>query len=111
VPVPQPAPATQSANGTRLRRRAWLAHGACRDEDPELFFPLTSAGPSARQILAAKAVCARCTVRSECLHYALDDTYSYGVWGGTTEEERKSMRRARARAARRSLTQVTAAAS
>jgi WhiB family redox-sensing transcriptional regulator len=108
VPAPQPAPATQPANGTRLRRRAWLARGACRDEDPELFFPLTSGGPSARQILAAKAVCARCAVRSECLHYALEDTLTYGVWGGTTEQERKSLRRARARA-RRTLTGLTPA--
>jgi WhiB family transcriptional regulator, redox-sensing transcriptional regulator len=104
VPVPQPA------NGMLLRRRDWLAHGACRDEDPDLFFPITSKGPAARQILAAKAVCARCPVRSDCLDSALEDSYSYGVWGGTTEEERKAMRRARTRA-RRSLTRVTAVAS
>jgi WhiB family redox-sensing transcriptional regulator len=110
VPARQPAPATQPANGALRRRRDWLADGACRDEDPELFFPITSQGPAIDQTLAAKAVCARCTVRPECLRCALEDTHSYGVWGGTTEEERKRMRRARARA-QRSLTQVTAVAS
>lgn len=110
MPARQPAPATQPANGALLRRRDWLADGACRDEDPELFFPITSQGPAIRQILAAKDVCARCTVRPECLRCALEDTHSYGVWGGTTEEERKRMRRARARV-QRSLTQVTAVAS
>ncbi len=102
-------PATQPATGL-LRRRDWLADGACRDEDPDLFFPSTSQGPSARQILAAKAVCASCAVRRECLGYALEDTHSYGVWGGTTEEERKAMRRTSARE-RRSLSQVTAVVS
>jgi len=110
VPATQSAPAAQPADGVLRRHRDWLAHGACRDEDPELFFPITSGGPSARQILAAKAVCARCPVRSDCLRYALDDPHSYGVWGGTTDEERSGMRRARARA-RRSLTQVPAVAS
>jgi WhiB family redox-sensing transcriptional regulator len=108
VPARQPAPAARLANGALLRRRDWLSDGACRDEDPELFFPISSAGPAIRQILAAKAVCGRCEVRQECLCYALEDTHSHGVWGGTTEEERKAIR-AQARA--EPSPQVTAVAS
>jgi WhiB family redox-sensing transcriptional regulator len=74
-----------------VHREEWLDAGACRSEDPELFFPITASGPSARQIAAAKAVCQRCSVRSECLHYALESRQSYGVWGGTSEEERLRM--------------------
>ncbi len=77
----------------------WASQGACHDEDPELFFPITSSGPGRRQIARAKAVCARCLVRAECLSYALDSGQESGVWGGTSEEERQALR-----AARRSLT-------
>lgn len=88
-------------------RRDWRVFGACRDEDPELFFPISSKGPAAQQIDAAKAVCARCRVRGECLRFALDNRQDYGVWGGTSEEERKEMRSQRDGAHR--PRQVTAA--
>jgi WhiB family transcriptional regulator, redox-sensing transcriptional regulator len=78
----------------------WRSRGACRDEDPDLFFPITSQGPSARQVMLAKAVCGRCAVKAECLRFALDSKQDYGVWGGTTEEERTHMRRASHRARR-----------
>jgi len=81
----------------RKPRRDWREAGACREEDPELFFPITSKGPSARQILAAKAVCARCEVRSECLRFALDNRQDAGVWGGKSEDERRLLRLARRR--------------
>ena len=80
-------------------REQWLDGGACRDEDPELFFPITSSGPAAQQIAAAKAVCQRCGVQRECLHYALESHQSHGVWGGTSEEERVRMTSARPAAA------------
>jgi WhiB family redox-sensing transcriptional regulator len=92
------------------RRRDWRALGACRDEDPELFFPVTSKGPAARQLMAAKAICAGCVVSRECLRYALENRQDYGVWGGTSEEERKLMRSA-GNYARRRLGHVTAAVS
>jgi WhiB family redox-sensing transcriptional regulator len=68
-------------------RNRWMLRGACRREDPELFFPLSASGPSQVQISAAKAVCARCPVRANCLSYALI-TQPDGIWGGTTTEER-----------------------
>ena len=82
---------TQGTKTRAVHREEWLDAGACRTEDPELFFPITTSGPSARQIDAAKAVCHRCGVQDQCLHYALESHQSYGVWGGTSEEERDRM--------------------
>lgn len=47
----------------------------------------------ARAEAAAKAVCAGCEVRAECLQYALDNNERFGVWGGASESERAAMRR------------------
>ena len=49
----------------------WGPRAACRSADPELFFPVSGAGPSVAQIAEAKTVCARCEVRGECLAIAL----------------------------------------
>jgi WhiB family redox-sensing transcriptional regulator len=72
----------------------WLDGGACRDEDPDLFFPIASAGPGLVQVAAAKAVCARCVVREPCLRFALAASQDHGVWGGMSEEERWAIRQA-----------------
>ena len=73
---------------------AWMDLGACREAEPELFFPVSSAGPALAQVAAAKAVCARCLVREDCLQYALVTAQDHGVWGGLSEEERRAARRA-----------------
>jgi WhiB family redox-sensing transcriptional regulator len=69
----------------------WMSQGACRSEDPELFFPVTTARATLRQINAAKAVCRACTVRATCLSFGLQ-TGQDGIWGGTTAEERRALR-------------------
>ncbi len=80
----------------------WRDDGACRGKDPELFFPVGVTGPAAKQIARAKRVCQGCVVRRRCLAWALD-TGQQGVWGGTTDAERRAVRRALAeRAANRS---------
>ncbi|MGE5285703.1 MAG: WhiB family transcriptional regulator [Micromonosporaceae bacterium] len=81
----------------RARSTDWASRGACRDAEPDLFFPITSAGPGQVQIAEAKAVCARCAVRAQCLAYALETGQDCGVWGGTSEEERRAMRAQRRR--------------
>jgi WhiB family transcriptional regulator, redox-sensing transcriptional regulator len=73
----------------------WLDSGACRDEDPDLFFPIAFAGPGLAQIALAKAVCARCAVREMCLGFALETRQDHGVWGGMSEEERRTIAGAR----------------
>lgn len=75
----------------------WVHRAKCRDVDPELFFPVGTTGPAAAQIEAAKAVCVSCSVRDECLEWSLVTGQDAGVWGGTSEEERRSIRRARRR--------------
>ena len=83
----------------------WWSRAACRFADPDLFFPISQSGPAATQIRRAKAVCAECAVRSDCLRYALAADPVHGVWGGMSEQERRLLRRreqkAHARAARR----------
>lgn len=75
----------------------WRHRAVCRDEDPELFFPVGSGGPPLQQIAEAKAVCRRCEVASECLAWALETGQDAGVWGGMTEDERRALRRRNAR--------------
>ncbi len=75
----------------------WRNRAACGDEDPELFFPLGKTGPSLQQIEDAKAVCARCPVIDPCLDEALGNGLDFGVWGGLSEDERRTLRRRSAR--------------
>ena len=72
----------------------WRLRGACGNEDPELFFPVgETSSTSKRQIEQAKSVCAVCPVRSRCLAEALANSDTYGIWGGTSEDERRKLRR------------------
>ncbi len=73
----------------------WVQRARCRDEDPELFFPVGTTGPALEQAERAKSVCFLCSVRAECLEWALATGQDAGVWGGTSEEERRTLRRAR----------------
>ncbi|MDX2592539.1 MULTISPECIES: WhiB family transcriptional regulator [Streptomyces] len=79
----------------------WRDHAACRQEDPDLFFPIGTTGPAQVQAQQAKKVCGHCPVREQCLDWALDTGQSIGIWGGTTETERRALRR-RARSRPRS---------
>lgn len=67
----------------------WRSRGACLSVDPELFFPLSSVGPAARQLNKAKSVCTRCPVQAQCLDFALATRQMDGIWGGTSEDERR----------------------
>jgi WhiB family transcriptional regulator, redox-sensing transcriptional regulator len=86
----------------------WRSAGACLSADPDLFFPISTTGPAEKQIARAKAICAGCAVRLECLEFAMTHDQLYGIWGGTTPEDRqrerrRKRRRAAAAAARRSI--------
>lgn len=70
----------------------WWELAACQTVDPELFFPVTESGPATTQVARAKAVCARCRVRQQCLDYAMASRSVDGIWGGTSEAERHVLR-------------------
>ncbi len=80
----------------------WRSRAACLSVDPELFFPIGNTGPAVTQVAEAKRVCAICTVREVCLQWAMENHQDSGVWGGLSEEERRSMKRRAARARRAS---------
>ena len=65
----------------------WRHKAVCRDEDPELFFPVGNSGPALAQIADAKLVCNRCPVTTECLSWALESGQDAGVWGGASEDD------------------------
>ncbi len=71
----------------------WRLFASCRDTDPDLFFPVGTTGPAIEQIENAKAVCRECESRQPCLEYALTTNQDSGIWGGTSEEERRKLRR------------------
>jgi WhiB family redox-sensing transcriptional regulator len=72
----------------------WRQKASCRDTDPDLFFPVGTTGSAIDQIEAAKIVCRVCDAREECLEFALATNQEAGVWGATSEEERRKLRKA-----------------
>lgn len=76
-----------------MRAENWRARAACRDHDPELFFPEGTAGPALGQAEEAKLICVPCPVRAQCLRFALLHGLGFGIWGGLTAAERRDLRR------------------
>jgi WhiB family redox-sensing transcriptional regulator len=72
-------------------RPAWQASAACRGMGVDLFFPKLG------DVNPARAICARCEVRQECLDYIMAaESGAPGVWGGTTGLDRRRLKRASA---------------
>ena len=71
----------------------WRQYSACRDTNPDLFFPVGTTGPAIEQIDTAKAVCDTCASKAPCLEFAMITNQDSGIWGGTSEEERRKLRR------------------
>lgn len=69
---------------------SWQDHANCLGIDPDLFFP-----ERGEPTTEAKAVCAGCRVRTECLEYALAIREPHGIWGGASARERRLIRRRR----------------
>lgn len=76
-----------------MTAESWAELAACRDMGPEAFYRVATPGPGSADRrdeaeVAAKATCARCPVRVECLEYAVANGETHGIWGGLTPEER-----------------------
>jgi len=73
---------------TRLltHQEPWMDDALCKQVDPELWFP--EKGQTAAE---AKAVCALCSVKAECLQYSLKNRERFGVWGAVAERDRRKM--------------------
>lgn len=76
----------------------WVRQAACRDSDPDLFFPRIGASRAYR---VAVAICDTCPVRQACLDYAVANRIRFGVWGGLNTERRRPLMRVTARPPRR----------
>ncbi|SDH69314.1 WhiB family transcriptional regulator, redox-sensing transcriptional regulator [Sinosporangium album] len=78
-----------------MTRSDWMKNAACRDADPEIFFPIGSPGTAVyrQTVQAAKAVCDTCPVTERCLSDAMAKPSLQGVWGGLEEDERRRLRR------------------
>ena len=68
----------------------WMNDGNCKDHPPSTFFPSDGVG-----VEVAKRICATCPVAAECLNYALDNRIDHGVWGATSERQRRRMLKGR----------------
>lgn len=86
--------ATGKVRGEMVSEVIWRDLGACRGLDPEVFFPETD-----DEADVAKNICDGCDVRVACLEHALASREKVGVWGGTTERERRRIVRQRRRTA------------
>jgi WhiB family transcriptional regulator, redox-sensing transcriptional regulator len=75
----------------------WRAASACLNTDPDVFFPVAVGSAASKQVARAMRICAGCTVRQQCLDFAMRSGEKDGIWGGTTPEERIRVRRARNR--------------
>jgi len=73
--------------------RDWRGDAACRDVDPELFFPDGDVKSVRAQVAMAKLICRRCPVSATCLSWALASGQEAGIWGGLTEAERHRLLR------------------
>ena len=72
----------------------WFEEALCKDMPNAMFFPhpeprRNRPGSYARAWSAARAVCARCPVKSQCLEHGLALGALYGMFGGMTAEERR----------------------
>ncbi len=76
-----------------LAVKEWRELAACRNSDPELFFPVGTTGPALGHIDSAVTICKQCPVIDECLLYALETNQEFGVWGSYPEDDRRRLRK------------------
>jgi WhiB family redox-sensing transcriptional regulator len=78
---------------TTADKPAWMALAACDSVNPDLFFPIRG-----ESVSLAKAICAECGVREDCLEYAMARGEKFGIWGGLSGRQRRRIRHNRSMA-------------
>lgn len=71
-------------------RPDWFVLGECNGLSVRWFFP-----ERGESITEVRKVCKRCVIKTDCLEFAMDNDIQHGIWGGTSERERRSIRRRR----------------
>jgi WhiB family transcriptional regulator, redox-sensing transcriptional regulator len=84
---------TTTSRPDRDSRPDWRTGAACRDADPELFFPDGDIRSAWARVKTAKLICRACPVSATCLSWALASGHEAGIWGGLTEDERRGLHR------------------
>ena len=86
-----------------LSETSWMSHGNCAHRDPAMFFPSDGVG-----VEVARKACEGCPVKVQCLEYAIAERIDHGVWGGSSERERRRIIRSRAQATAQATAQPVA---
>ena len=68
----------------------WREGAACRGMDVNMFFP-EKGGQGAVTTRKAKAICAGCAVQEHCLMFAIKADERLGIYGGTSERQRRAL--------------------
>ena len=72
----------------------WQDSAACEGLDPNIFVPSEGRGNNGRTAYKkAREFCGKCPVKIECLNFALQENMEFGMFGGTTPRERRSLRK------------------
>ncbi len=74
--------------------RSWQPVALCRGNHSHLFFPPSTAerkDERERREARAKSICSVCPVKAQCVEYAMEIREPYGIWGGLTESERRTI--------------------
>lgn len=72
----------------------WQLKASCRGPQAEMFFPPAHTERKEEKLRReehAKAICVTCSVRADCLDYAIRIREPHGIWGGLNESERKQL--------------------
>lgn len=93
APATAAIPTLQEQPQPAYDERHWQSAAACRGSAAELFDSGTDGrGSSGRtHVYAAKQICRGCSVRADCLRYALAHAEPHGIWGGLTPQERHKL--------------------
>lgn len=73
----------------------WMTAALCAEIGHQPFYPEREQPNGRADHRPALTICARCPVQLDCLRHALEHDERYGVWGGTTEDQRAQMRKLR----------------